>query len=64
MDLQRLLANIDEYKYVTVGEYMSDAELIWQNVLEWRPDGGAVGEEQEDVLTWMDTAVHRVPVVR
>ncbi|TKS89207.1 ATPase family AAA domain-containing protein 2 [Collichthys lucidus] len=38
MDLSTLLTNIDEQKYVTVGEFMSDADLIWQNALEYNPD--------------------------
>ncbi|XP_040909931.1 ATPase family AAA domain-containing protein 2-like [Toxotes jaculatrix] len=38
MDLSTLLTNIDEHKYVTVSEFMSDADLIWQNALEYNPD--------------------------
>ncbi|XP_035848864.1 ATPase family AAA domain-containing protein 2-like [Sander lucioperca] len=38
MDLSTLLTNIDEQKYVTVGEFVSDADLIWQNALEYNPD--------------------------
>ncbi|XP_067468014.1 ATPase family AAA domain-containing protein 2-like isoform X1 [Thunnus thynnus] len=38
MDLSTLLTNIDEHKYVTVGEFMSDADLIWRNALEYNPD--------------------------
>ncbi|TDH03677.1 hypothetical protein EPR50_G00144390 [Perca flavescens] len=38
MDFSTLLTNIDEQKYVTVGEFMSDADLIWQNALEYNPD--------------------------
>ncbi|MEQ2198893.1 ATPase AAA domain-containing protein 2 [Xenoophorus captivus] len=38
MDLSTLLSNIDEHKYVTVNEFMSDAYLIWQNALEYNPD--------------------------
>ncbi|XP_026202970.1 ATPase family AAA domain-containing protein 2-like isoform X2 [Anabas testudineus] len=38
MDLSTLLTNIDEHKYVTVGEFMSDTDLIWQNALEYNPD--------------------------
>ncbi|XP_043995277.1 ATPase family AAA domain-containing protein 2-like isoform X1 [Gambusia affinis] len=38
MDLSTLLYNIDEHKYVTVDEFMSDADLIWQNALEYNPD--------------------------
>lgn len=44
MDLSTLLTNIDEYKYVTVGEFMSDADLIWQNALEYNPDSDPMGE--------------------
>ncbi|XP_056254447.1 ATPase family AAA domain-containing protein 2-like isoform X1 [Seriola aureovittata] len=38
MDLSTLLTNIDEHKYVTVSEFMSDTDLIWQNALEYNPD--------------------------
>ncbi|XP_037549408.1 ATPase family AAA domain-containing protein 2 [Nematolebias whitei] len=38
MDLSTLLSNIDEQKYVTVSEFVSDADLIWQNALEYNPD--------------------------
>ncbi|XP_078101557.1 ATPase family AAA domain-containing protein 2-like [Sander vitreus] len=38
MDFSTLLTNIDEQKYVTVGEFVSDADLIWQNALEYNPD--------------------------
>ncbi|KAM4549949.1 ATPase family AAA domain-containing protein 2-like isoform 3-T3 [Fundulus diaphanus] len=38
MDLSTLLSNIDEHKYVTIKEFMSDADLIWQNALEYNPD--------------------------
>ncbi|XP_037831827.1 ATPase family AAA domain-containing protein 2 isoform X2 [Kryptolebias marmoratus] len=38
MDLSTLLSNIDEQKYITVSEFMSDADLIWQNALEYNPD--------------------------
>uniref|UniRef100_A0A665U4R6 ATPase family AAA domain-containing protein 2 n=1 Tax=Echeneis naucrates TaxID=173247 RepID=A0A665U4R6_ECHNA len=38
MDLSTLMTNIDEHKYVTVSEFMSDADLIWQNALEYNPD--------------------------
>lgn len=44
MDLSTLLTNIDEHKYVTVGEFMSDADLIWQNALEYNPDSDPMGE--------------------
>ncbi|XP_015256435.1 PREDICTED: ATPase family AAA domain-containing protein 2-like isoform X1 [Cyprinodon variegatus] len=37
MDLSTLLSNIDEHKYVTVNEFLSDADLIWQNALEYNP---------------------------
>ncbi|XP_047460998.1 ATPase family AAA domain-containing protein 2-like isoform X7 [Mugil cephalus] len=38
MDLSTLLANIDEHKYVTVSDFVEDADLIWQNALEYNPD--------------------------
>uniref|UniRef100_A0A3Q4GEC1 ATPase family AAA domain-containing protein 2 n=1 Tax=Neolamprologus brichardi TaxID=32507 RepID=A0A3Q4GEC1_NEOBR len=38
MDLSTLLTNIDEHKYVTVGEFMADADFIWKNALEYNPD--------------------------
>ncbi|XP_041867778.1 ATPase family AAA domain-containing protein 2-like isoform X2 [Melanotaenia boesemani] len=38
MDLSTLLTNIDEHQYITVSEFMSDADLIWQNALEYNPD--------------------------
>ncbi|XP_035537528.1 ATPase family AAA domain-containing protein 2-like [Morone saxatilis] len=38
MDLSTLLTNIDEQKYVTVREFVSDADLVWQNALEYNPD--------------------------
>lgn len=44
MDLSTLLANIDEQKYVTVGEFMSDADLIWQNGLKYNPDSDLMGK--------------------
>lgn len=44
MDLSTLLTNIDEHKYVTVGEFMSDADFIWQNALEYNPDSDPMGE--------------------
>ncbi|XP_041811741.1 ATPase family AAA domain-containing protein 2-like isoform X2 [Chelmon rostratus] len=39
MDFSTLLTNIDEHKYVTVREFMSDADLIWQNALKYNPGG-------------------------
>lgn len=41
MDLSTLLTNMDEQQYVTVREFVSDADLIWQNALEYnqRPHG-------------------------
>ncbi|XP_070777290.1 ATPase family AAA domain-containing protein 2-like isoform X2 [Enoplosus armatus] len=56
MDLSTLLTNIDEHKYVTVREFMSDADLIWQNALEYNPDsdpmassgGTETNQEQAD----------------
>ncbi|XP_030597491.1 ATPase family AAA domain-containing protein 2-like isoform X2 [Archocentrus centrarchus] len=38
MDLSTLLTNIDEQKYITVGEFMADADLIWKNALDYNPD--------------------------
>ncbi|XP_077937141.1 ATPase family AAA domain-containing protein 2-like [Gasterosteus aculeatus] len=38
MDLSTLLTNIDEQKYVTVDEFVCDADLIWKNALEYNPD--------------------------
>ncbi|XP_013770653.1 ATPase family AAA domain-containing protein 2B-like isoform X2 [Pundamilia nyererei] len=38
MDLSTLLTNIDQHKYVTVGEFMADADFIWKNALEYNPD--------------------------
>ncbi|XP_025757835.1 ATPase family AAA domain-containing protein 2 isoform X3 [Oreochromis niloticus] len=38
MDLSTLLTNIDEHKYITIGEFMADADLIWKNALEYNPD--------------------------
>ncbi|KAM9737810.1 ATPase family AAA domain-containing protein 2-like [Menidia menidia] len=38
MDLSTLLTNIDEHKYVTVSEFISDADLVWKNALEYNPD--------------------------
>ncbi|XP_037650196.1 ATPase family AAA domain-containing protein 2-like isoform X4 [Sebastes umbrosus] len=38
MDFSTLLTNIDVQKYVTVSEFMSDVDLIWQNALEYNPD--------------------------
>ncbi|KAM6899619.1 ATPase family AAA domain-containing protein 2-like [Xenentodon cancila] len=38
MDLSTLLTNIEEQRYDTVSEFMSDAELIWLNALEYNPD--------------------------
>lgn len=46
MDLSTLLTNIDEHKYVTVSEFMLDADLIWQNALEYNPDSDPMGENQ------------------
>lgn len=48
MDLSTLLTNIDEHKYVTVGEFMSDADLIWQNALKYNLDRDAAGETTTD----------------
>lgn len=44
MDFSTLLTNIDQHKYVTVREFMSDADLIWQNALEYNPDSDPMGE--------------------
>lgn len=44
MDLSTLLTNIDEHKYETVGEFMSDADLIWQNALKYNLDRDPAGE--------------------
>ncbi|KAG7225277.1 hypothetical protein INR49_014676 [Caranx melampygus] len=38
MDLSTLLTNINKHKYVTVSEFLADADLIWQNALEYNPD--------------------------
>ncbi|KAM3595715.1 uncharacterized protein V6R79_001526 [Siganus canaliculatus] len=38
MDLSTLLSNIDEHQYLTAAEFLSDADLIWQNALEYNPD--------------------------
>ncbi|KAL7381337.1 hypothetical protein ABVT39_004286 [Epinephelus coioides] len=38
MDLSTLLTNIDQEKYVTIGQFMADADLIWQNALAYNPD--------------------------
>ncbi|XP_041664268.1 ATPase family AAA domain-containing protein 2-like [Cheilinus undulatus] len=38
MDFSTLLTNIDEHRYATVGEFMSDADLIWRNALKYNPD--------------------------
>ena len=46
MDLSTLLTNIDEHRYVTVGEFVSDADLIWQNALEYNPDSDPMGEHE------------------
>ncbi|XP_029976101.1 ATPase family AAA domain-containing protein 2-like [Salarias fasciatus] len=40
MDLSTLLTNIDQHKYSTVGDFLSDADLIWKNALESTLDGG------------------------
>ncbi|KAM9838554.1 ATPase family AAA domain-containing protein 2-like isoform 2-T3 [Aulostomus maculatus] len=42
MDLFRLQTNIDEHKYATVSEFLSDADLIWQNALQCNPDSDAM----------------------
>lgn len=44
MDLSTLLTNIDEQKYVTVDEFVCDADLIWKNALEYNPDSDPMGE--------------------
>ena len=44
MDFSTVLTNIDEHKYVTVAEFMSDVDLIWQNALEYNPDSDPMGE--------------------
>uniref|UniRef100_A0AAY4CJ79 ATPase family AAA domain-containing protein 2 n=1 Tax=Denticeps clupeoides TaxID=299321 RepID=A0AAY4CJ79_9TELE len=38
MDLSTVLSKIDAHKYVTVKEFLSDFNLIWQNALEYNPD--------------------------
>ncbi|XP_055081091.1 ATPase family AAA domain-containing protein 2-like isoform X2 [Periophthalmus magnuspinnatus] len=38
MDLSTLLTNIDKHKYITVSEFVTDADLIWKNALEYNPD--------------------------
>lgn len=50
MDFSTLLTNIDEHKYVTVNEFMSDADLIWQNALEYNPDSDPMGEHEHCFL--------------
>lgn len=47
MDFSTLLTNIDEHKYVTVREFMSDADLIWQNALKYNPGGDPTGEKPQ-----------------
>ncbi|CAJ1082856.1 ATPase family AAA domain-containing protein 2-like isoform X2 [Xyrichtys novacula] len=42
MDFSTLLTNIDEHKYHTVREFMADADLIWQNALEYNPDNDPI----------------------
>lgn len=42
MDFSTLLANIDKHKYVTVSEFVSDTDLIWQNALKFNPTGEAL----------------------
>lgn len=39
MDFTTLSANIDRRKYVTVSEFVSDTDLIWQNALKFNPTG-------------------------
>ena len=50
MDLSTLLTNIDEHKYVTVREFISDADLIWQNALEYNPDSDPMGKAIVKIL--------------
>ncbi|XP_078146321.1 ATPase family AAA domain-containing protein 2-like [Centroberyx gerrardi] len=38
MDLSTLLSNIDRHRYVTVSQFLSDADLIWRNALDYNPD--------------------------
>ncbi|XP_059424310.1 ATPase family AAA domain-containing protein 2-like isoform X1 [Carassius carassius] len=38
MDLSTVLSKIDLHKYDTVGAYLQDVDLIWQNALEYNPD--------------------------
>lgn len=47
MDLSTLLTNIDEHKYATVREFVSDADVIWKNALEFNPAGEPEGEEED-----------------
>uniref|UniRef100_A0A8C6S986 Bromo domain-containing protein n=1 Tax=Neogobius melanostomus TaxID=47308 RepID=A0A8C6S986_9GOBI len=35
MDLSTLLTNIDRNRYITVSEFVEDADLIWQNALKY-----------------------------
>lgn len=49
MDLSTLLTNIDQHKYVTVGEFMADADFIWKNALEYNPDSDPMGETTSPV---------------
>lgn len=50
MDLSTLLTNIDKHKYLTVSEFLSDADLIWQNALEYNPDKDPMGESTIDPI--------------
>lgn len=43
MDLSTLLTNIEEHKYTTVGDFLSDADLIWKNVLDYNLDDHVLG---------------------
>ncbi|XP_055012961.1 ATPase family AAA domain-containing protein 2-like isoform X2 [Boleophthalmus pectinirostris] len=42
MDLSTLLTNIDKHKYITVSEFVTDADLIWKNALDYNPDSDSI----------------------
>ncbi|XP_071386690.1 ATPase family AAA domain-containing protein 2-like [Centroberyx affinis] len=60
MDLSTLLSNIDRHRYVTVSQFLSDADLIWRNALEYNPDNAPGDRQIRHRACALKDAVHAI----
>ena len=50
MDLSTMMSKIDLHEYNTVAEFMKDIDLICDNALEYNPNRGPMGKENDMIL--------------